>query len=227
MPNSTLKAVTFDAAGTLIHLAEPVGTVYARISAEHGFSVEPHAITQAFHDVWARTPLPFSPGAGHHSDEREWWRQLVHAIYADAGCPIPPGERFDAFFDALYLHYEKPGAWLALPDAHEVLQRVSQGYRCAILSNFDSRLRHILRDLELLPFFETLFLSGEQKLSKPDPRLFQRVTETLALSPAEILHVGDDPRCDWQGAESAGFQTFRVGPDQNQLRGLLDKLSLA
>ena len=221
------EVVSFDAAGTLIHLAEPVGATYARVAAEHGVTVSPEALGRAFKQVWSRTPPPFSEASEMpDGNERDWWSRLVRDVFATAGGEFTGPGHYDRFFDSLYLRFEEPGTWVAAPDAKQVVDRVSKAHRCIVLSNFDSRLRRILGDLDLLEPFETLFLSCEQRLSKPDPRLFRRVAESLEVAPGDILHVGDDPVCDWEGASAAGFRTFRVGPDSGPLRLLLDELSL-
>ena len=40
-------------------------------------------------------------------------------------------------------------------------------------------------------------------------------------------YYGDDPTCDWMGAEDAGFLVFRTGRQGRPLRELIDELSLA
>lgn len=243
-----MRAVSFDAAGTLIHLVEPVGPTYAAVARRHGFRAEAANIEEAFGRLWRSTPPPFSTqSAGGESDaveepdERSWWRRFVLAVFRQCGTPglesesgggggdEPPGvpEGFDAFFDALYRHYEAPGAWHADPEAEAVLARLSTRLPCVLLSNFDARLRRILSDLGLFDYFDRAYLSCELRLSKPDPRIFAHVADDLALSPAEILHVGDDPRCDWAGAESAGFRVYRAGRKGRPLSSLFDELSLA
>lgn len=222
------EVVSFDAAGTLIHLAEPVGATYAQVAAEHGVTVSSEALGPAFKQVWSRTPPPFSEASERPDrNERDWWAGLVREVFATAGGNFRSTEQYDCFFDSLYRRFEEPGTWIAAPDAKLVVDQVSKSHRCIVLSNFDSRLRRILGDLDLLDPFETLFLSCEQRLSKPDPRLFRRVADSLEVAPGDILHVGDDPVCDWEGANAAGFRTFRVGPGSGTLRGLLDELSLA
>ncbi len=227
MPSPPPEIVSFDAAGTLVHLTEPVGDTYAQVAAAHGIDTSPTAIARAFAAVWHRTPPPFSADAPSDPDERAWWRRLVRATLLEAGSPIGDEALYSRFFDALYRRFEEPGTWLAAPGAFEVLPRIAKRHRCVVLSNFDSRLRRILGDLGLADHFETLFLSCEQRLSKPDPRLFRRVAETLGAEPSAILHVGDDPVCDWEGAAAAGFRHFRVGKGQSDLHGLLKELSLA
>jgi putative hydrolase of the HAD superfamily len=230
MPSDPPTVVSFDAAGTLIHLAEPVGVTYARVAAEHGVTADPAAIGRAFGTVWKRTPAPFSqeaPGTDADPHERAWWSRLVRAVFAETGIHFSDEGRYESLFDALYLRFEEPGTWLAEPGTGEIVRRIASAHRCIVLSNFDARLRRILADLALLDPFEAVFLSCEERLSKPDPRLFARVSERLGVAPGAILHVGDDPVCDWAGAEAAGYRHFRVGRGQKDLRDLLVELSLA
>jgi len=228
MDHSAIKAVSFDAAGTLIRLDEEVGTSYSTVAAAFGVTVAPDALNRVFGTVWKRTPPPFSDDtAGIDPHEKAWWRRLVREVFSEAGATFPDEATFAAFFEALYLHFESPGTWLPVPGAKETVARVADTYRCVVFSNFDARLRRVLADLDLLAPFEALYLSCEMRLSKPDPRAFATVSAGLGLTPREILHVGDDPRCDWAAADSAGFPHFRVGPGQRNISELLSELSLA
>lgn len=221
-------AISFDAAGTLIHLAEPVGATYARVAAAYGVEVAATGIGRAFGTVWKRTPPPFSPGdSSPDPHEKAWWGRLVREVFTEAGATFHDAARYEAFFDELYRRFEEPGTWLAAPDADAILARIASAHRCVVLSNFDARLRRILGDLGLLRHFERLFLSCEERLSKPDPRLFRRVSDWLGVDPGRILHVGDDPVCDWAAAAAAGFRHYRVGSGHGDLHSLLCELSLA
>lgn len=229
MSHPPIEVVSFDAAGTLIHLAEPVGVTYSRVAAQHGNPVSPESLEKTFTLVWKRTPLPFSrDGDGNEDpDERSWWKRLVAEVFKESGHEFQEAAAFENFFEDLYDTFERPGTWIADSETSELLFRIGRRHRLVIVSNFDSRLRRILRDLDLLHHFETLFLSCEEKLSKPDPLLFRRVSETLCVPPGAILHVGDDPECDWAGAEAAGFRHFRTGRRGRPLKELAGELSLA
>lgn len=228
METEQIQAITFDAAGTLIHLVEPVGSSYAKVASEHGILADAEALQSAFGAVWKRTPLAFSEES-HVADrnEKDWWKRIVREVFEEAGSELPDRERFAIFFEALYAHFESPGTWSLDPAAREVVATTGQHFRIAVLSNFDARLRRILQDLNLFAPFEACILSCEVGASKPDPKIFSAAADALSLAPAKILHVGDDPTCDWQGAQAAGFQHFRVGERGNPLRALIDELSLA
>ena len=44
MRTTNIQAITYDAAGTLIHLAEPVGVSYSTVAARHGISSAPERL---------------------------------------------------------------------------------------------------------------------------------------------------------------------------------------
>lgn len=223
-----ISACTFDAAGTLIHLAEPVGRSYHRVASRFGITCDPEAIELAFRRVWKRSPPPFSPDSQYaHSNEKMWWSCLVEEVFAEAGANWTDKQTFDACFEALYDHFESPGTWITTEEIHDALSKISDSLRCVVLSNFDHRLRRILMDLGLARYFEALFLSCEVGASKPDPRIFEKARLHFELPAEEILHIGDDPTCDEQGARRAGFQFYSVKEGTGNLSQLFDQLSLA
>jgi len=79
-----IQAVFFDAAGTLIHLAEPVGETYSKVAARHGFALDPTATEKAFRSKWKAMPPLGSPlGAEADRTEKNWWRTLVDQVLAE------------------------------------------------------------------------------------------------------------------------------------------------
>ncbi len=80
-----LSAIFLDAAGTLIHLREPVGTSYARVALRHGVQVEGPALERAFRQQWKLLPTPVHPdGQPPADDDRAWWRTLVLRTFQSA-----------------------------------------------------------------------------------------------------------------------------------------------
>lgn len=69
------------------------------------------------------------------------------------------------------------------------------GMKLAVVSNFDTRLRAILRDLDLLRLFDSVVISAEVKVEKPNPAIFELACSQLGVSVAQALVLGDDRRC--------------------------------
>jgi putative hydrolase of the HAD superfamily len=94
-----------------------------------------------------------------------------------------------------------------------------------VLSNFDGRLRLILKHLGIAKFFKHVFISSEIGADKPDPEIYRRALKLIHLSPKEVLHVGDDPDRDWEAACIAGLSIFRLDRPKNSLRDLVTTLT--
>ena len=102
-----LKAVFFDAAGTLFEAREPVGHTYARIARQHGLDAADGAVSTGFRRAFSSTPgLAFGPNrpAGEiRRLEREWWYELVRRSFEGLG----EFDNFDAFFDELFAYFAR------------------------------------------------------------------------------------------------------------------------
>ena len=70
----------------------------------------------------------------------------------------------------------------------------SAGVKLAVVSNFDTRLRPILRDLDLLHLFDSVVISAEVKAEKPNPVIFEQACAQLGVHANEAVVLGDDRR---------------------------------
>lgn len=220
-----LQTLFFDAAGTLIRPAEPVGKTYAAYALRHGIAVEPEPLMQAFRIAWKETPPPLHPaGQPAADDDRGWWLTLVGKVFGHVlGAPMAEAPLND-LFDQLYQHYAQPQAWSVFDDVAPALSALSQDHRLLVLSNFDRRLRSILAGHGLLPFFEQVIISSEVGAAKPHARMFQAALAAGGCSPHEALHIGDDVTCDLSGAQSCGIHAFHVKRPENGLAEMVQKV---
>lgn len=218
MPVNPTKAVLFDAAGTLLHVHPSVGEVYAGVASRHGAYVSTHAIARAFRDAW-REFRPYADGSTpfHTSEsiERAWWRMLVERVFDRCGALALFDGRFDAFFDELYLHFERPDVWRVFPDVAPTLRALrSLEIRCAVVSNWDSRLPRLLHAMGIADRFEFVLTSAEAGISKPSPEIFRTATARLGIEPECVLHVGDSFEDDAVAARNAGLRAVHLVRDK-------------
>src|SRR5580692_9400700 len=80
------------------------------------------------------------------------------------------------------------------------------------------------RRFEFLQWFRAIVLSAEVHLVKPDPRIFQRFCEKVALLPEQIIYV-DDLQHNVEAARRIGMYTVRFS-DPAALREELVQLGL-
>jgi len=92
--------------------------------------------------------------------------------------------------------------------------------RTALVSNTDSRMHLVLRDLDVALYFDPVILSEEAGVDKPSPVIFLKACRELngshTLKPEQCVHVGDELDCDYHGARAAGMHALllrRPGPE--------------
>lgn len=86
----------------------------------------------------------------------------------------------------------------------------SKGLTLAALSNWDYSLHRVVAMLGLRPKLKHVIASLEEGVEKPDSGLFNIMLERLDARPDEVLHVGDDPLDDVQGALRVGWHAARL-----------------
>jgi putative hydrolase of the HAD superfamily len=99
------------------------------------------------------------------------------------------------------------------PGAAEMLRSLREaGVRIGLVSNTGRTpgyvLRMVLKELDILGFFDVLIFSDELKLRKPNPMIFFHALCQLRVRPHLALHVGDDLRCDVGGAKAVGMKAI-------------------
>jgi putative hydrolase of the HAD superfamily len=157
----------------------------------------------------AASPLAF-PGALADEVrvlERQWWRELVVKMFE----PYGPFEKFEDYFAELFTHFGKADSWALYPETRETLLTLeNRGLILAVVSNFDSRVYHILAGLGIAACFDSIFLSSQVGYAKPAPEIFNVALAHHQLSANETLHVGDSPEHDAAGAIGAGLTAVLV-----------------
>ena len=192
---ANIRAVTFDVGGTLIAPWPSVGHVYADVAAQEGIpNLSAERLNRNFNAAWrARTNF-------HHTQDE--WAEIVDRTFA--GLCDPSG-----LFPALYRRFAGAEAWRIFDDVLPLLDALaSQQVPLGLISNWDDRLRPLLKELRLDRYFETVVISCEVAFTKPSPVIFEEAARKLGVAPERILHVGDSPREDVEGARSAGFQAL-------------------
>ncbi|NKB89136.1 MAG: HAD-IA family hydrolase [Acidobacteria bacterium] len=206
-----IRAITFDARGTLLHVRFPVGECYAAVARRHGAELSPDAIEKAFFDVFPGMPplaFPPMPDGQLHDREGRWWRELVERVVEAADQKV---DDFDAFFSELYTIYRGAEAWKPYREAASVLCLLrSAGYKLGLVSNFDSRIEQVLVALNLSIWFDSVVYSSRAGVAKPHLGIYERALAELDVKPDQALHVGDNLEKDWEAARLLGMDAVLI-----------------
>jgi putative hydrolase of the HAD superfamily len=175
-----------------------VGHAYTEVAGRHGVNgLSASLLNRRFAAAW-RAARGFN-----HS--RTGWARLVDAAFR--GLTDQPPSR--TFFAELYARFSSPDAWRIFPDVLPTLDTLAaRGLKLGIISNWDERLRPLLRRLKLTAHFETIIVSREVGASKPSRAIFRQAARRLGVAPESVLHVGDDLSLDVRGARAAGLSAL-------------------
>ena len=220
-----IKAILFDAAGTLFFLTKTVGEHYAYVGREVGLDLDAQALDRGFHTAWQEMPRRSAIEGPRENDDKGWWRELVGRVFTQVAPSLSKPDQ-DNFFEVAYEHFAEAGVWQLYPEVPEVLEQLQPRFRLAVISNFDGRLRFILQHLGISNYFRYIFISSELGADKPDPEIFRRAVTIMHFSGTEVVHVGDDPERDWKAASEAGLSPFGLDRPRNSLLDLLTILRL-
>jgi len=219
-----IKAIFFDAVGTLFRLTNTVGDHYAYVGREVGLDLDARSLERAFHAAWKQMPQRAAIDRPRENDDKGWWRGLVYLVLDQIAPSLSEFDR-DNFFEIAYEYFAEAGVWELYPEVPGILEQLQPRFQLAVVSNFDGRLRLILQHLGISKFFPNVFVSSELGADKPDPEIYRRALRLMKLKPNEALHVGNDPKRDWEAASAAGLSIFRLERPRNSLRDLLTFLT--
>ncbi len=210
-----VKAIFFDAVGTLFRVRGGVGQLYWEIAKPYGVKASPEAIEGAFRDVFPKAPpLVFSrlqSGLLRRS-EKEWWHGVVHEVFHRVGMI----RKFDDYFEEVFRAFSGIRGWELYPDTRKALQRLRKaGYILGIISNFDSRILTVCTDLEIFEYLDSIQISSREGAAKPDPLIFQKALQHHNILPREAVHIGDSVEEDVRGAGNAGLIPIYLNRNQD------------
>jgi len=118
-------------------------------------------------------------------------------------------------FAKLYMEYLADASFL-YDDSMELIKTLNKSYRLAIVTNGltivqDKRIRKSV----ISKFFETIVISEEILISKPNPKIFEHTLNHINFfDKSKVLIVGDSLSSDIQGGINFGIDTCWYNPNK-------------
>jgi putative hydrolase of the HAD superfamily len=221
-----IKAIFFDAAGTLFAVKGSVGAIYADLAHEYGKDVSITDLEAGFRRSFAAAPPMAFPGVALEQIstlEKQWWRNLVSQVFAGLGS-FP---RFDDYFEALFQLFARAEAWTLYADTLATLEQLKgRGFTVGVISNFDSRLLGLLNGLGISPFIDAVVISTQAGAAKPAQKIFAHALTHAGVRAENAVHIGDSYEADVVGAQAAGLTPVLVDR-RRQEKGANDYLTVS
>lgn len=158
---------------------------------------------------------------GKNIDAEEMYLMVIMSMnnYSYPAIDIDLNSLLDEMEDLLF----KNVPFIYSTETQNVLKEIKEAgdNTISILSNTGfikgRSLRKVLKHLELDHFFDFQLYSDEEGMSKPNRNLFQlmlnRIFEfnkEIKTDLKDIIHIGDNPRADIEGANSVGISSLLI-----------------
>ena len=194
MRESSASAVLFDFGGTLDADGVPWKERFYRLFQEEGAMVARERFDPLFYGVDDALTGSVPPTLSF----RETIRGLAAGVTEALGLRDPAlADRVANRFLAEALERLRHNAAL--------LRALRARYRLGIVSNFYGNLATVCEDARIRSFFSVVVDSARAGYAKPDPRIFRRAVEELAIDSSRAVFVGDSLPRDMAGARAAGM----------------------
>lgn len=179
--------------------------VYGGAFRRRGVPAPDGEVRDALHATWALVAARQAEGAarwGGDEGERGFWRRFVQEVFTRVGGGALPEE----LLEELVVHFARPESWTLYPEVLEVLEALrASGLKLLVVSNWDSTLPALLDRLDLTRRFDGVVVSALVGASKPAREIFDAALDLAGVAAQEVLHVGDSPSEDYEGARRAGL----------------------
>ena len=116
--------------------------------------------------------------------------------------------------------YWSPRIVRLIPGTMELLEYLKPKYHLHLITNGFQEVQDTKLSLSgMKPFFETLTVSEEVGVKKPNPEIFQYALRKANAATEESLMIGDEMAVDIDGARSAGIDTIFFNPKREKVEG--------
>jgi epoxide hydrolase-like predicted phosphatase len=106
----------------------------------------------------------------------------------------------------------------------DFLRELRKTFKVGLISNAWSGARAWIEAKKLADAFDALIISAEERVAKPDERIYRIALEKLGVAPAEAVFV-DDFKANVEAARAIGMQAIHFTQPENaldELKKLLD-----
>lgn len=209
------QGVLLDAFGTLLTLDDPVGRLHHSVAAELGEQVSTAAVERAL-----AAEIAFYSEHCHEGRDAESLADLhvrcAAIVLDELAIRADPARAVELLGGAFhYRAYDDVGPTL------DGLRRA--GVPVAVVSNADYTLPAMLESAGVRT--DHVFSSAATGSSKPDPGIFQMAIAALGMPAERLLHVGDTPAADGDGARAAGVAVRIIDRAPGRAAGTIGSLT--
>jgi putative hydrolase of the HAD superfamily len=201
-----IKAIFFDAGGTLIHLDSLRIRDLLRDELRIEISLDGFPRAQSL--AMSRVAELVAAGAGSTEElKREFYSTLLPVVGV-------PEDKLAAAVECVLTLAQSEMLWRKADETTAVAlaQLKARGLILGVVSNSDGRIESAFEQAGLSSYFDFFIDSFNVGVEKPDREIFRKATERGGIAPHEAAYVGDLYSVDVLGARNAGLLPILYDP---------------
>jgi putative hydrolase of the HAD superfamily len=206
-----IRAVLLDLDDTLFDHRHGARQALEAVRGAHACfsSIAPADLERRHSEILEALHLQVLAGTLRLDDAR---RERFRRLFEGAGV-TPAPELVEAAAAAYRDRYQT--SWREVRGATTLLQALRARARLGIVSNNLTREQHEkLRFCGFDGYLNTVVISEEAGVSKPDPEIFRIALERIGTAAEETVMIGDAWRTDIAGARAAGIRAIWFNPQR-------------
>jgi 2-haloacid dehalogenase len=200
------KSVFFDADDTLFDYPRAERAAMRACLREFGLRVDLGKFVETYRrhnlDLWRA----FERG---DTDQATLRVERFRRVASEFGIPGLPLDRISVFYlEAL------SGQPQLFPGALATVRRLAKTLPLALITNgIASVQRRRFGASPITRYFQSVVISEEVGIAKPDPRIFEPALRTIGVEAGDVLYVGDSVTSDMAAARNAGMDFCWLNPN--------------
>lgn len=126
-------------------------------------------------------------------------------------------EQFPQYHEQIALYNEGWNTMLHsdIPGTVEILNQLSKTYKIYGLTNWSAeKIKHAYERFDFFKHFTGIVVSGEEKLVKPDHKIYELLTQRFNIKAAESLFI-DDNLANVEAARELGIHAIQFSDPQS------------
>jgi len=160
----------------------------------------------------------------HSSWNEEQDRGRTFAAAIEEAVARHPAER--ALIEAYHHRWEEMLAGPIEGTVAVLAELKDAGHELHALTNWSAEKFPIARGrYDFLTWFESILVSGEHGLIKPDPRIFELLLERIGHRAGDCIYIDDNPK-NVEAAAALGFDAIRFDSPEQLRRDLAERGAL-
>jgi len=204
-----IDAVMFDLGGTLIDLQPPKEVVFHRVLAKHGHKVPLSEVSRIIGEAERKYDEESANLDGVHEDK--FWEKFDRFVLERVDFK---GD-YSRFAKSLSKEFERivpdVKSWIEHDDTRPLLEDLTtRGFKLGVISNATDLARRVMGHLGLTRYFQTIVISSEVGVRKPDIEIFLLAARLANIHPSRAVYIGDKYSVDVIGARKAGMNSILI-----------------